>query len=415
MKVVKSRPAAAAEPRRLGFVADIIRGAEPDKAERPDRQDAAAAAEVQEPVKAPAQQKSKRLVSLDAFRGLTVILMLIVNNIALDTFTPDAFTHAAWNQGLRLADFVFPWFLLCVGLSIPMSFASFKKKGLPSWRLDIKILGRAAGLVGLGCVVNAAISKQFVFTLGVLQLIGLAYFLAAYAYELPAVRRLVVATLMLGGYGMALRFLPVPGAPVGTFTESSNFIDHVNRTYLVMYNLDGIFSAIPTAALMIYAGLVGDALTNPKLDHLRRMVVMLVSGIVMLVAGLAANSMLPYNKPTWTPSYLLVTGGAGLLLLCGLYLFTDALKWNKWPFVLLVFGSNAILAYVLPVLAKVMVFSVWTMKSPKGNISIQEALLNSLVSHLGRVSGGWAYTWIYIACWWVILMVFYRKKVFLRV
>lgn len=63
--------------------------------------------------------KPKRLISLDAFRGLTIIGMLLVNNIALDYKTPAHLTHAAWNQGVTFADMVFPWFLLIVGVAIP--------------------------------------------------------------------------------------------------------------------------------------------------------------------------------------------------------------------------------------------------------------------------------------------------------
>ena len=419
MKVVDSPPTAVVEPRKKSSVSGLLSGASErvERIERIDVIEQVSVAPNQEVAKSPASttSKSKRLVSLDAFRGLTVVLMLIVNNLALDTFTPDAFTHAGWNQGLRLADYVFPWFLLCVGLSVPFSFASFKKRGLPSWRYDLKILGRAVGLIVLGCMINAAISRQVVFTLGVLQLIGIAYLLAAYAYELPAFRRGLIASFMLIGYGLAIKFLPIPGAKAGTFTESVNFIDHINRAYLLPFNLDGLFSSIPTAALMIYAGLVGDGLMSPQLDHLKRMVLMLTVGVAMVGAGWAVNTVLPYNKPVWTPSYLLLTGGAGILLLCAFYLFTDALKWNKWPYLLLVFGSNAILAYVLPVFCKVMIFSVWTIKAKAGKITVQEALLDSLVNRFGRLTGGWAYTAFYIGCWWVILLVLYRKKVFLRV
>jgi predicted acyltransferase len=418
MKVVEPLPTDAVEPRPLGFVADRLKLRAKPKVERRERTEVVETvlvAGAEDIAKASAQAKQKRLVSIDAFRGLTVILMLIVNNMALDTATPDAFTHAGWNQGLRLADFVFPWFLLCVGLSIPFSFASFKKKGLPSWRLDLKIIGRTIGLIALGCVINAAISRQVVFTLGVLQLIGLAYFLAAYSYELPMFRRGVIATAMLLGYGMAIKFLPIPGSTIGSFTENVNFIDHINRTYLLMYNLDGLFSAIPTAALMIYAGMVGEALMSPKLDHLTRLVVMLVVGLTMAGLGILVNNVLPYNKPVWTPSYLLLTGGVGILLVCGLYLFTDAIKWTKWPYLFLVFGSNAILAYVLPVMCKVMIFSVWTISSRTGKITVQEALLDSLVNRFGRMPGGWAYTSLYIGFWWLVLLVLYRKRVFLRV
>lgn len=417
MKVIGPRTKSVTKARQRGLVATPLADdfETRDRAERFDPIDVETPVQPDPPQEPAPAAKPTRMVALDAFRGLTVLLMLIVNNIALDTFTPDAFTHAAWNQGLRLADFVFPWFLLCVGLAIPFSFASFKKTGLPSWRYDLRIVIRTAALVFLGCLVNAAISRQVVFTLGVLQLIGLGYLIAAFAYELPIVRRCLIATMMLTVYALAIKMLPFPGAAVGTFREDANFIDHINKAYLLRYNLDGAFSVVPTSALMIFATVIGDALVNKKINPLQRLAMMGASGVILIGAGIGASFYLPYNKPVWTPSYLLLTGGAGVLVLAGFYLFTDAVKWSKWPYPLLVLGSNAILAYVLPVICKVMVFASWNVPTAKGKISLQEAFLNSLVDRFGRLPGGWIYTWVYIGCWWLILLMFYKRKAFVRV
>ena len=88
------------------------------EAEAPPRPEAAA------PSPRPA-----RLVSLDAFRGLTIFGMLLVNNIALDWHTPRQLLHAPWNGGVHFADLVFPWFLLIVGVAIPFAWASHRAKG----------------------------------------------------------------------------------------------------------------------------------------------------------------------------------------------------------------------------------------------------------------------------------------------
>jgi len=63
-----------------------------------ERANISAAEHSGEPGSSPkAVDRPKRLVSLDAFRGLTILGMLLVNNIALDTATPKHLTHAAWN------------------------------------------------------------------------------------------------------------------------------------------------------------------------------------------------------------------------------------------------------------------------------------------------------------------------------
>ena len=120
-----------------------------------------------------------RLLSLDAFRGLTIAGMLLVNNIALDSRTPAQLTHAPWNGGVRFADVIFPWFLLIVGVAVSYSAASAKKKELSFWRVDLKILGRVLALVFLGCLIDSSLAKRPVFDLNVLQLIGLAYGVAS--------------------------------------------------------------------------------------------------------------------------------------------------------------------------------------------------------------------------------------------
>src|SRR5206468_3937629 len=88
----------------------------------------------------------RRLTSLDAFRGLAILGMLLVNNAALDTATPSPLTHAPWNGGVHFADLVYPWFLLIVGVAIPFSAAASRARGIPTWKYDLKILGRAVAL-----------------------------------------------------------------------------------------------------------------------------------------------------------------------------------------------------------------------------------------------------------------------------
>src|SRR5437016_3794637 len=129
--------------------------------------------------------RARRLASLDAFRGLAIVGMLLVNNVALDTATPRPLTHAPWNGGVYFADLVYPWFLLIVGVAIPFSAGAARAKGVPSWRYDLKIVGRAVTLLLLGCLIDSSTWKYPTFDLGVLQLIGLSYLVGALLYDLP--------------------------------------------------------------------------------------------------------------------------------------------------------------------------------------------------------------------------------------
>ena len=66
--------------------------------------------------------RSKRLKSLDTFRGLALTIMIFVNYGGGGYFF---FAHSAWN-GLTVADLVFPWFMLIMGVSMSLSFSKRK-------------------------------------------------------------------------------------------------------------------------------------------------------------------------------------------------------------------------------------------------------------------------------------------------
>jgi predicted acyltransferase len=356
-----------------------------------------------------------RLLSLDAFRGLTILGMLLVNNIALDTMTPLHLTHAPWNQGVRFADMVFPWFILIVGVAIPYAVAAHRRRGLPMWRYDLRILTRAITLVLLGCLIDSSLAKRPVFDLGVLQLIGLAYLVAALLYDMPLRRRLIIAAGFLIAHWAVIRFLPVPGVGAGIFAEKSNVIRHFNEVYLQPLHLSGLMSVIPTSALALIGTALGDTIRR-EISPMRKVGYLLGGGVVLLIAGWLWNLDLPFNKPVWTASYIVFAAGWGSIFLGFLYLLTDVNQWRWWAIVLVVPGMNAIVAYVVPILFKIWILQSWTWKMPDGSVlPLQQALMNYCFTHAGRLAGGWIYTIGYIVFWWLILLWMYRKRIFLRV
>jgi len=356
-----------------------------------------------------------RLRSLDAFRGLTIVLMLLVNNIALDTATPTQLMHAGWNAGIHLADLVFPWFLFAAGVAIPFSAASAKRKGLPGWRYDLKILTRAVALVALGCLVDSSVQHRAIFTLGVLQIIGLAYIVGAFLYELPLFRRLILAVGMLFAYWAFIKFVPVPGMGAGVFEETRNIVFYFNRTYFNAVSLWGVTAIVPTGAMMLIGTAVGDLLRSKERAEHKRLAALLLAGVVLVAAGFLWHFSLPYNKPLWTPAYVLMTAGLGTLLLGVFYLIIDAAGWWHWSYPLLVLGANAILAYVMPILVKLLILENWQHPLNGVKVTLEQWLLAGAKGHYGPINGGWLYTAGYMLFWWIILWFFFRKKMFLRV
>lgn len=369
----------------------------------------------QEQPRAAAAVKPARLVSLDAFRGLTIVLMLLVNNIALDIFTPKHLTHAAWNAGLNLADLVAPWFLFCVGIAIPFSAASFAKTGKPAWKHDLKIVRRGALLIGLGCLIDSSLYNGPIFCLDVLQLIGLAYMVGALFYDLPMSRRIGIAGALLVGYWAVIKYIPIPGIGSGHFEQTTNFIAHLNRTYLMPFNLTGLPSIVPTSALVLIGTAIGDLLRRRDRDPMWVVAWLMLTGVVLTIVGIIWNASLAYNKPLWTPSYILFAAGTGSIVLGLLYLVIDAHKLSKWAYPLVIFGSNAIVAYVAPILTKLWILQRWHVNIDGHGVPVLQRLMDLCKLHFGPVPGGWIYTIGYIAVWWLILQQLYRKKLFLRV
>jgi len=353
---------------------------------------------------------------------LTVLLMLLVNNVALDAATPDTLTHAPFG-GVNLADLVFPWFLFCMGAAIPYAHASFLKSGQSVWAYVQKALGRSLALFAIGLFLTSALAHAPVFALGVLQLIALAYLVAALIYvALPRTLPLLgVAGLLLVGYWAALRFVPIPGAGPGIFEEDRNLLLYLNQTYLEPIGLRGLLSVIPTAALALLGAVVSRILrsggrgdpktTDPAARPRPISLELLAFGIGMTLIGWLWSFSLPFSKTFWTSPYILFSAGLGTLLIAVFYLLFDLKGWRWLAFPLAVPGSNALLAYVAPILFKIWVLQGWSL----GGQNLQKLWLNALVSLSGPITGGWLYTLSYIAVWWLVLLWLYRRRVFLRV
>lgn len=385
---------------------ELSPSAPPPRGKRPSKQARAARA----------SGPGQRLASLDAFRGLAILGMLLVNNVALDTATPRPLTHAPWNGGVYFADLVYPWFLLIVGVAIPYSAAAYRARGLPLWRYDLKIIARAAILVLLGCLLDSSQLKHPTFDLGVLQQIGLAYLVAAMLAELSTLRRVLIATAFLVGHWAAIRFLPIPGVGSGVFREDVNFIHYVNRLYLQPVSLRGLISVVPMSALVLIGTAVGDGLRREARAPLGKTAALLATGIALVGLGWLWNLDLPFNKSVWTASYILYTAGLGTVVLSGLYLLIDATGWRFLGFPLIVFGANAIMAYVAPILVKLDILQEWKWRLADGSlVTLQDALLHSCFIHAGRIPGGWLYTVAYILFWWLVLLYMYVKRAFWRV
>ena len=353
-----------------------------------------------------------RSVALDALRGLTVALMLLVNNAAMGEFTPDQLQHAPWGDGIRLADLVFPWFLFCAGAALPFAWAAARKRQTGGLEWARKALVRAAWLVAIGCFLTSVVAHAPVLSLGVLQLIGLAGLVAALLEPASTPWRGGVAAALLVAYWAFLRFTPVPGLEPGTFAQGRNPAASLN-VWLDEFGLRGLPSVAPTAALVMLGSLVGSSLKGTA-RHPRpglRLAALAAAGLGLVGLGALWNLDLEFNKPHWTPSYILVGAGTATVVAAALTAL-ERTAGSRWLWPLGVLGANALLGYVAPILFKVWVLQDWQVRR---GVSVQDALVASLTGWQGPLVGGWLYTLSYIAAWWLVLWWLYRKRIFFRV
>jgi predicted acyltransferase len=307
-----------------------------------------------------------RDLSLDAFRGLTVVLMVIVN---VQGSGDDAFAllnHAEWN-GLTFADLVFPWFLLIVGLSAPLA---LERPGFtPQWGI---ILKRAALLFLIGILLAWLIRPRFEFDdiriAGVLQRIAIVY-LACAAVILWRQGWRTAAWLAIGAiilHTALVLLVPAPGASLPSLAAGegiSGWLDQhflPGRVYRKTWDPEGILSTLPAIA----SGLIGVSIMRwVRSQELRDVASKLVPlAVVMTFAGLALSLLIPINKALWTGSFVLVTAGLGLGFWMGLRAFWGSIGSGRFGQWLVLLGQTALTLYILHML----LIAVIVRKLPNG-------------------------------------------------
>ena len=144
------------------------------------------------------EKKTSRLLSLDVFRGITIILMILVNSPG-NRSTFALLEHSIWN-GCTLADLVFPFFVFIVGVSSVLTLAKQQAKGLSLTFLSRKIIKRTIFLFFIGLLLNAIslhVDWSTLRVLGVLQRIAICYFFTSILYLTTRLRTQAIIILLL--------------------------------------------------------------------------------------------------------------------------------------------------------------------------------------------------------------------------
>jgi predicted acyltransferase len=377
--------------------------------------------------------KPGRLLSIDLLRGLTIGFMILVN----DNGSRDAYReleHSAWN-GFTATDLVFPTFLFVVGISTVFSTASRLARGDSKQSLFLHTLRRAVILFLLGLLVNSFPHFHW-HTLrfyGVLPRIAICYFVVATLYLINPKwkNKLVLAVALLVGYWALMRFVPVPGFgtpghDVPLLDPDRNLTAWLDRHIFAASHLyertrdpEGLLSTLPAVATSLMGLLTGIWLrTQRALTEKVRGIA--IAGASCVVLGWAWNFSFPINKKLWTSSFVLFAGGLSLLLLAlSIWMFdggtegeTKTAKRSGWFTPLLVFGTNAISAYVFSELLASTVGSIHV----RPGLNLQHWLANGILSAVPYPAfASLLYSLGFVAVCWVPTYLLFRKKIFIKI
>ena len=381
-------------------------------------------------IEAAAAPVPRRLVSLDALRGLSFVGILGGDAIArslgemsdgkgdvlssVGAFISSQFSHVEW-EGFCFYDLIFPLFVFITGVSIVFSVGQqLKREG--SRAAHLRVLRRSVLLFALGVLYYGGMSNHWpdIRLVGVLQRIAVCYLFASLLFLNFQLRGLIAAfVLLLGGYWALMTFVPVPGIGAGSFVMDANLANWIDFNFLpgmkwdVTRDPEGLLSTIPaigSCLLGVFAGLVlGERRLEPRQKSLR----LVGAGLVMMAAGYLWALQFPVIKQIWTSSFVLVAGGWSAVLLGVFHQLIDVWGWRKWSTVLVWIGSNAIVLYML---GNVMnYYETFATRFVGGDVAdFLDRYMTPGTGHLFAAAGGLA-TAITVASY------LYRHKIFVRI
>ncbi len=365
---------------------------------------------------------SHRLNSLDAFRGLTILGMIIVNNPGdwFSIYPP--LQHAEW-IGCTPTDLVFPFFLFIMGFSLYLSTTRRKQKGATNFELFAHLAKRSGIIFLIGLILNAFPFNNLAELRipGVLQRIAIVNFacgiLLIYSKRHT---RLFLASLILLGYWILLEYIPSPLSLFPTIDYETNWVAWIDQsilgkhTWALMPLMDpeGILSTFPAIASGIL-GIEMAFLFSKATGSNEKTITLFFIGFILTAAGLAWSPLFPMVKKLWTSSYVLYTTGLASMTLGLLYRIIDHEGKKKYFNLLIAFGLNPLALYVG---SELLIMTLWLIpvfgsQNFTFNTWIFKGLCNTGLHPL-NASLIWAL--IYTGFWAGIAIILYRKKLIIK-
>ncbi len=388
-------------------------------------------------------QPKKRLQSLDAYRGLVMLLLAFtVPNwgwqIPIIEANPDASwlhkvlnqtEHVAWH-GISFWDMIQPSFMFMVGVSMAYSYSSRQKRGDTFAQLFRHAAVRAIMLVLLGIFLRSLDSTETNWTLeDVVSQIGLGYVPLFLVWSRGKRIQLIAAVIILIFSWALYAAWPLPSLnydwranqAIEHFTcfwahwnqnaNPGHYLDQwllnlLPRSKPFIANGEGYntLNFVPSLAVMIFGLMAGEKFRENRSVY-KNLIGIVSWGIFLLLLGLFLDSIgiCPLVKKIWTSSFSLVSSGICLLTLGTLYYVIDILGWKKWAYPAVVVGLNPLAMYCMT-----WMIASWVLTTLKihlgGNLFDIAGSSNSLL--LENFATG---SVLWMICYWM-----HRRNIYLR-
>jgi predicted acyltransferase len=351
----------------------------------------------------------RRLASVDALRGCTVALMLLVNDPGDWDHVYGPLEHAQWH-GCTPTDLVFPFFLFVVGVSIALAIGPRVEQGADQGLLMRAALKRGLRILLLGVAINllawAIMPQAHLRFPGVLQRIGVCFAgAAAFAiYVKPRLQWITIAALLLGYWVLLLAGGSLePFANIVSRTDFAIFGHTVYQIDPVSgrgHDPEGLLGCLPSLATSLLGLRAGQWLRDKNIKALT------LSGIAYLLLGFAWSLVFPLNKNLWTSSFVLWTAGWATLALVLFHVLIDR---RGWPAIGRRFGVNAVTAYGGSELMQILLLGLGILDP------LYRRVFASWITPIaGPYVASVTFAIAFVAVWWMIVYAKDRKKIYLK-
>ena len=341
--------------------------------------------------------------------------MILVNYPGSWGFMYPPLVHSAWN-GASLTDFIFPFFIFIVGVSVALSYSRqiAAEKSRKEMVKKILIRGLKIYLIGLFLHYLPELDFTRINLFGVLQRIAAVFITCALLFIYTNWKTQVyILGIILLGYWITMSFISTDTLVAGTIEQGANLAFFIDRLIFPVdmigkhgWSAEGFYSTFPAIATGITGMLAGHWIISKKISE-STLIWMFVAGILSLLAGSVWDWQFPINKKVWTSSYVLYTSGwATVVLAISLWLIDfQGYKNNLFARLGIIFGSNAIAVYVMADLFETIYKYthihdfVYGGLSNLGMAEVNASLIWSLIS---------------VGSCFLVALILYRKRLFFK-